>query len=307
MLTNKLAAFAVLALLSAPLSCALTPDEQLGTEEEATVGSGTPVVAVPSTTASTVSVKNGLTVTFNTELTWRAGQLVLTGSTNADITFVSGFIPDDGFGTATQLGKRSFELAYSSLSDLDTILSGARFWVELGVTQSGGSHEYAVLVTVAPRLVPKTTTTTTRLVLGGPITPVYVSDNPNGIHYRGTLTSTQVPNSIGVTAAVNPTLTQDGPHAWHFDWLFDGFLASSQSTVPVEAKAKFGATTSTRDARIAARLSDVELALTSSPDDTWGFPVCDPKVAACIAALPMGTIDYGSCGPFQPVYTCLNQ
>ena len=45
----------------------------------------------------------------------------------------------------------------------------------------------------------------------------------------------------------------------------------------------------------------------SSPDDIYGFPVCDPAVQACVTALPAGTTDYGSCGAYFPVTTCLNQ
>jgi hypothetical protein len=312
-MSQKLASSLLAALVvCGPLACASeAPGDGIDGESQAeAVGTATPVVVTPSDTAATVSVTNGLKVTLNTELVWRAAgaskELVLHGSTSQDITEVFGFIPDDSFGTPAQLGPRSFELTYSDASDIDTILSGARFWVELVTKTTAGSHQYAALVKLRPQLVAVTGgATSTRLAFGAKITPEPVGDNPDGIHYRGTVTTTAVPQSLTVTAGANPTLTQDAPHAWHFDWLFDSFVAAAQSTVPVESKGKFGATTSTRDARIAVRLSDLELALTSSPDDVWGFPVCDPAVAACLAGLPAGTIDDSACGDFQTVASCM--
>ena len=313
MTSNKLV-FSIAALLVAcgPLACATdtSADEALRAEADAdSVGTGVPVVVVPGAGA-TVQVKNGLSLTLNTELTWRTGasgkELVLHGSTSQNIVGVWGFIPDDGFGTPTQLGPRSFELAYSDASDLDTILSGERFFLRLQVTTTSGTHDYSAALGVVPQLVAVTGgATSTRLAFGAAITPEVVSDNPNGIHYRGTVTTTAIPQWLTVTAGAAPTLTQDGPHAWHFDWLYDGFAAAAQSGTVVEAKAKFGATTSTRDARIAVRLSDLELAATASPDDVWGFPTCNPTVAACVAALPAGTIDYSPCGNFRDVSICV--
>jgi hypothetical protein len=308
MITSRIASSLAVALLACgPLACAPpdAPDDgALGADAQAAAGSSTPVVVVPGDGAATAHVHNGITLTLDTELTWRGGELVLRGSTSQNISSVWGFIPDDSFGTPTQLGPRSFEIAYSSLSDLDTILGGERFFIKLETTT--GDVHYAAAVGVQPHLMAVAGgATTSRLVLGTPITPEPVADNPDGIHYRGTVTTTAVPQWLTVTSGgTSPTLTQDGPHAWHFDWLFDAFIAAAQSSTHVEAKAKFGATTSTRDARIAVRLTDLELAMTASPDDVWGLPSCDPAVAACLAGLPAGTVDASACGDFLQVQLC---
>ena len=306
------APFAVASLLAlAPMACIASPEAAPFEEssEAVTAGSGTPVYATTaSDEATSVSVHNGMTLTMHADLTWAKAtgtapnNLVLRGSTSQNLSFVQGFIPDDSFGTATQLGPRSFELVFDNPSDIDTVVSGVPFFLEL---TAGAGTEYVAEIDIAPRLI-LSGTTTTRLALGSAITPVYVSDNPDGIHFRGTATTTSAPKSLTVSAAVDPTLTKDAAHAWHFDWLYGDFVTAAASTDLVVAKATFGASTSTREGTIEVRVSKIALAVGASADDTYGFPTCDPVVQACISALPPGTVDYGSCGPFFPVSVCLN-
>ena len=313
MTTNRFASSLVALLLACgPMACGASDSageqEGIGADSQADTGTSTPVVVVPTLADTSVSVRNGVTLTMKTELVWRGTSpskvLVLHGSTSQDLVSVSGFIPDDGFGTPAQIGPRTFELTYDNASDIDTILSGERFFIEFETSTVSGDHSFAAMFTVQPALI--VGAGTTRLQMGSAIIPYVVSDNPEGIHYRGTVTTTAVPQTLSVTAAVNPVLTQDAPHAWHFDWHFSDFETSAQSSTPVEAKGKFGATTSTRDGTVSIRLNDVELAeYGGSPDDVWGFPECDPSVAACVAALPAGTVDYSPCGDFAAVSICV--
>jgi hypothetical protein len=306
---TKLALAVVLAL--GLLGCGVADVSELDADdgtEGSGLGSATPVFTKPAGDyASTVKVSNGMTLTLHTELAWRAGaveQLVLKGTTSQDITFVQGFIPDDKFGDVTQLGKRSFELVFSNASDFDTVIAGMPFYLVLTTHTATGDHPFVAQFYVSPRLVAPAGSSSARLALGPAITPIYVTDNPIGIRFRGTVTATAAAQSLTVTAAASPTLTQDGPRAWHFDWLYDGFATSAQSGAPVVAKGKFGATTSTRTGTIEIRLAQVGLAAGNSPDDIFGFPTCDPAVQACIQALPAGTIDFGSCGSFFAVRNC---
>jgi hypothetical protein len=296
------------ALLTLVLAACATGSDDPESDFErlaASVPSPTPVYASPTDDAATsVAVKNGMTLTLHASLAWGRGPtLVLRGSTGQDLSDVRGFIPDDAFGTATQLGPRSFEIVYDNASDIDTVLSGDPFYVILTTTKS---VTFSAQVFVAERVV-ASDTTTNRLAIGSAITPTAVTTNPNGLVYRGTLTTTIAPQSIGLTTSSGiATLAQDAPHAWHADWSFSAFESVGVGGA-ITATANFGATTSTRNGTVEVRVGRVGLASGDTPDDIYGFPVCDPAVAACLQALPAGTTDYGSCGAFFPVTTCLNQ
>jgi hypothetical protein len=284
--------------------------EQESDQTAALTGSPTPVFASPADdTVSSVAVKNGMTLTMHATLAWHAAssglQLVVRGSTSQDLTFVQGFIPDDAFGTATQLGPRSFELVFDNPSDIDTVISGSPFYLELTTHSASGDNAWSAQLMASPRLIPSATQTTTRLTLGQAIQPTLVTSTPEGVVFRGTATTTIKPQSLTVTAVSPPVVTQDAPHAFHFDWDFSHF----ESAAPggnVEVKAKFGASTSTRDGTIAIRFSEVGLALGSSADDIYGFPECDPAVLDCLKTLPASTVDFGACGAYLPVRSCID-
>ncbi|HVY46874.1 MAG TPA: hypothetical protein VHB21_13395 [Minicystis sp.] len=304
-----------LSMAAAPLACAGTDsvdgDGAADGTDALTAGSTTPVFAAPTDDyATSVVVKNGMTLTMHATLAWHTGtsglELVLKGSTSRDITFVQGFIPDDAFGTATQLGPRSFELVFDSASDIDTVLSGSPFYLELNTHTTTRDEVWSAQLVVAPRLVPPAGSSTTRLALGPAVTPTLVSDNPEGIHYRGTVTTTVKPQWLTVTAGSPPSLVKDAPHAWHFDWDFSHFESAAVSGT-VQAKAKFGASTSTRSGTIEIRLAKVGLAAGQSADDIYGFPACDPAVLDCLRTLPADTIDFGACGAYLPVRVCIDE
>jgi hypothetical protein len=260
--------------------------------------------------ATSLAVKNGVTLTLHAQLAWATASsgetLVLRGSTSETLTSVQGFIPDDGFGTPTQLGAKSFQLVYDNPSDINTIISGEPFYLILGThSTTAGDRTWSAQLYVAPRLVSTDVSPTTRLALGSAITPTAVSTNPQGVVFRGTLTTTVAPQSISLTTGSGlATLVQDAPHAWHADWDFSAFESVAAGGA-VSASAKFGATTSKRSGVVEIRVARVGLAPGSSPDDIYGFPVCDPAVAACLTALPAGA-DTGSCGAYFPVTVCQN-
>ena len=226
---------------------------------DAITGSPTPVYASPSSdTATSVAVRNGMTLTLHASLTWNTGtngeELVLKGSTSETLTFVQGFIPDDGFGTSTQLGPKSFQLVFDNASDIDTVVSGEPFYLELTTHAASGRPP---VVRADPRRrspLSLTGTSTTRLTLGPAITPTLVTTSPDGVMFRGTATTTARPQSLTVTAGSPPTLVQDSARAWHFDWDFSHYESAVTGAATVTAKAKFGATTSTRTGTIAVRV-----------------------------------------------------
>jgi hypothetical protein len=299
--------------LLAPLACGegTASDETYvgAVEDDLAAGSTQPIFgSLADDNATSLAVKNGMTLTLQASLAWHMGsageEVILKGSTSRDMTFVQGFIPDDAFGTATQLSTRSFQLVLDNPSDINTAISGSPFYLELTTHSSTGDEHWSAQVVLTPRLVPAAGSTTSRLTLGSAVTPVVVNDNPDGVHFRGTVTTTATPQSMVVSSDSTPALVQDSPRTWHFDWDFDHF--ESAVSRPVQAQAKFGATTSTRSGTLEVRLSKVGLASGQSADDIYGFPECDPGVLACLRTLPASTIDFGACGAYLPVRVCID-
>lgn len=251
----------------------------------------------------------GFTITMNAHAIVGASggvqTVVMKGTASRTITNVFSYVPDDGFGTATLTGTKTFEILLDEPHEINTLLSGMPILVVID-TLTGAVRHFDAQVTLQPRFA--RFDGTTRIIVDPVIRPVYVADPVDNLRYRGRFTTTSSHTSPEVTAfdAGDPvTITQRGPLETTFDWQFPAFsLAYDPPTDPMTMRATFTTNPPVGTKHAGIDLKVVKLGLTTDdPYLTWPAPACTPTVAACyVDHLDDG--DFGSCGDYRQVAPC---
>lgn len=259
-------------------------------------------VAADDPTLDTVAVQLGtFAVSLHARATLEVGDagtptLTLAGSASRDLAAASGFVPDDAFGDVVLETRRRFSWTFSSPSDVNTVLAGTPFYLVLDAAHGAPTH-FTARVVVAPRLAHLAGT---RVDFERVLAPVYVASRADALAYRGSIVTRTPANGLVVTPTA--TLAAEGALAWRFDWTFDRLVEAAASEPTADAT--FGASHASARARLDARV--VALGLTSADrESVWPLSSCAPAIAACLDALPAGTLDLASCGAFREVRACV--
>ncbi len=237
---------------------------------------------------------DGLTVWFDPAMVADDGAYVLHGRASRNLDAAFSWVPDDAFATTTITGKRTFEVRFAPGYELNTLTSGLPIFVDLDPTTGEGA---TAAVWVAPRLT--AITGSSRIYLHTAIDPVWVAYE---LVYRGraTLASGWGELSTWTEAGPAPQAVALGGRAWRFDGGYDALAGALAGGLRAQAH---------RDGVVAEKSASVALRVTrlgltrDGAADVW-TRTCDADVAACLAALPAGTVDTASCGRYREVLAC---
>ena len=297
---------AAMALMTPVIGCVTTDDAVDG---PTTVIVGEDDDGKRDTTAGTRSATvQGFTLTMNAHAivgaSGGAQTVVIKGTASRPLTNVFSYIPDDGFGTATLTGARTFEILLDEPYEINTLLSGMPILVLMD-TASGTVRHFDAAVTLAPRFA--RFEGTSRIVVDSTIRPIYANDPVDNLRYRGRFTTTSNHTSPEVTAfdAGDPVVAQRGPRETTFDWQFGPFaLAYDPPTDPMTMRGTFvsGTVVATKHAGIDLKV--VRLGLTTDdPYEAFPSPQCTAEVASCMLADPDAD-DFAACGNYREVLPC---
>ncbi len=222
---------------------------------------------------------------------------VLDARASRNLAAVSAWVPDDAFGAAAITGKRTFTITLRDGHEQHTLLSGMPIFVTLEPV-TGEPADAAIWI--APRVA--RASGSTRISLDPTIAPIW---NGGDVIYRGgaSLTSGWADLGIATPADTNPQVVMSGARTYRLDWQFAALAAVAAAPgAPVRALATRAGTTVERTAAVELRVA--RLGLTRrDPRAVWPNR-CAATVAACLAALPTGTIDAGACGTYRQVQAC---
>ncbi len=277
----------------------LTPDDDLPEGEDG-VGDLDETTADPDGKADATSEIrariDGLTVWVDPAMVARDGAWILEGRASRNLDAIQSWVPDDAFATAAITGKRTFEVRFAAGHELDTLLSGLPIFVT--VTPTSGDPATAA-VWVAPRLTAMTGSS--RIYLHTAIEPVWVAYE---LVYRGAATIATGWGELQVWTdggpAPQPVAT--GGRAWRIDGSYEALAGGLGAGRPVHAAVYKDGVSAEKSASIALRVT--RLGLTRLDAAVVWERTCDDDVAACLAALPAGTIDTGACGSYRQVQSC---
>lgn len=225
--------------------------------------------------------------------------------TSRSLESAMSFVPDDGFGDARLVSPRVVEIDLRGGHEINSILSGLPLFVHLRA-KSGAVRDYEARLDLAPRFAR----------FAGPgavsidrdIRPVLVKSAADDLRYRGRVTSSGATSmNVYTDDDSDPEVAAVGPGAWRFDWTYSNLeLASDIPTDSVFFGATTGASTKTKTAGI--DLAVVKVGLTKdSAYDVWPPPACTPAVATCIQGKAAGATDFGDCGAYRQVKSCIQQ
>ena len=280
------------------LGCAPEVDDP--TLEDADVGE--------SELASTISETLGplkLTVQSRAKFEERDGRsvLVISGSANRNLENVFSFVPDDGFGQASLLTARKFELVLSEGYEINTILSGLPILMSVQ-TATGTPNSFVSQIKIAPSF--GHFTGSSKIFVKAPIRPVFVKDQQSNLRYRGDVkvTGGAVGMSVFTDDGGDPSVRRIDADDFDFDWTFDGWrLAADPATEPVYfvADRETGA-----DLQKKAKIDVLVTSLAITTDDPYIVwqESCDMDVWHCFHDAPADQVDFGACGSYRDVKRC---
>ncbi len=227
--------------------------------------------------------------------------VVLRASASRDLTGVFSFVPDDAFGQATLLTKRTFEVQLRTDHELNSILSGLPLLVRLDV-KNGSTPTVFAQVSLAPAFA--RFSGSGAVFVEEAVRPVFLRDEIQ-LAYRGAVrtSSPATAMAISTTDGVVPTITRTGASSFDLDLRFDGLV---QVVDPASDRVRFEATlesgaTRTKAAALQVVTSGLQ-ATTLDPYDAWPTASCDRAVWDCVQA---GDVDLGHCGSYREVQRCV--
>lgn len=258
--------------------------------------------------ASTISETLGplkLTVQSRARFEERDGRsvLVISGSANRNLENVFSFVPDDGFGQASLVTQRKFELVLAEDYEINTILSGLPILMSVQ-TATGTPNSFVSQIQIAPSF--GHFTGSSKIFVKAPIRPVFVKDQANNLRYRG---ETKVTGGAGGLSVFtddggDPSVRRIDGDEFDFDWTFDGWrLAADPATEPVYfvADRETGADLEKR-AKIDVLVTSLAIT-TDDPYEVW-HEDCDMDVWHCFHDAPAEQVDFGDCGSYREVKRC---
>lgn len=258
--------------------------------------------------ASTVSETLGplkLTVQSRARFEERDGSsvLVIAGSANRNLENVFSFVPDDGFGQASLVTQRKFELVLAEGYEINTILSGLPILMSVQ-TSTGTPNSFVAQIQIAPSF--GHFTGSTKIFVKAPIRPVFVKDQANNLRYRGDAKVTG--GALGLVVSTDnggdPSVRTIDSDEFDFDWTFDAWrLAADPGDQPV----RFVADRATgadlvKKAKIDVLVSGLAIT-TDDPYEVW-HEDCDMDVWHCFHDAPADQVDFGECGSYREVKRC---
>ncbi|WP_163992379.1 hypothetical protein [Pyxidicoccus caerfyrddinensis] len=231
--------------------------------------------------------------------------LVIRGTTNRYIQDVFSFVPDDAFGTANVISERRFEVVLEEGHELNTMLSGLPLLVAID-TFTGSPTRYYAQIILAPRFFDFRGPTS--ITVSENVDPVYVRNaaGTDNLMYRGRVDSAAT--SLTVTAPDGvPTVSRVDADTFQLDWRYPAVHeAVDPHTIPLTFTAALNSGTVVDEtARLVVRVTGLAISTNDDPYATWPSPACQLSVYNCIHAQPAGTLDFGACGTYRQVQTCM--
>jgi hypothetical protein len=261
--------------------------------------------------ASELRVRAGDTTVWMTRLLARrdvagAPTFVLRGRASRNLTGGLAFIEDDVYGDFAVKTARTFEVTWP-VSTARGLIDGIDQFVRPSFVASSGRPEgVTTRVVVRPRL--ESMTGSSKLYLTAELTPVSVG---GAVAYRIKLRTsapfTGLQASIG-GVALSGIRTLDPTHA-QIDLLADHVLAGAGAggtAGELVVSASFGGAPASKKARLALSIKKLGIT-TGDAYEIWPRATCESETAACLAGLPAGTTDLGSCGEYLQVQACAAQ
>ncbi|MDQ3341903.1 MAG: hypothetical protein M4D80_42700, partial [Myxococcota bacterium] len=227
------------------------------------------------------------TLWMDKALVRRGDDIVLSGRTSRSITDGQAFIFDDIYGDFAQKSARTFEVTWP-VSTARGVVDGVNLFTGLSL----GSRHLTARVVVRPRLV----SVTGALTLTSEITPVIVAGRiVYRVKGRSTKTLTAVSASAGMARLVDAT---------HFEVDLDFDQVTQTSPLVVDATSATGTLSARGSLGMFVRYFG---ATTGDVEEVFPSPTCTAERHSCLAALPDGALDLGSCGPALLVQACRGQ
>jgi hypothetical protein len=230
---------------------------------------------------------------------WRDGGTVwvLRGRASRNLTEVTTFISEDGFARAQVVSARKFEIILDGGHELNTALSGYRFYANLAAE---GGKQFGMTFFLAPRFARPSGSS--KLYVYSTVRPVQVGQD---LVYRGRVKGPAGTLSAYTDDDSDPTVSERSAGVWNVDFDFSRLaLAADPPTDPVYFRLESGGQTYQKQAGLDVRLTHVGLT-TKAPDVVWPTDhACKPATQACLEALPAGVTDTESCGLYRDVSLC---
>ncbi len=232
---------------------------------------------------------------------------VLRGRASRNITDGLGFVFDDVYGDFASRSVRAFEVTWP-VSTARGLVDGVDQFVRTTFTPSSGRPDSLTSrVVVRPRF--SSFSGASSVYLTAELTPVVLG---GAVVYRAKgRTSTAM---TGLTATVNGVALTDvrRTDATHFEvdlapdhaFAIAGSSAINAKLVITAALASGSSVSKTARLGVAIK----KLGVTAGDAyEVWPRLGCTSETQSCIAALPMGTVDLGSCGEAVVVLQCVGQ
>jgi hypothetical protein len=254
-----------------------------------------------SSNAASVSViADDLRVRFDTVGKLGPKGYTFRGTTNQDLGSAFSWVPDDAFGETVLTGRRTFYVTLPWGYELNSILSGLPLFVKMD-TASTPSRSFTARLDIQATLGQFSGASSVYLLPD--VMPVWVRDPINPLRYRGrgrapSSTSLQV-----VTDGASANVTTRSGGNFTFDFGYDGLAATvdeAGDTVVVKAGAL------QKQASVTIRLSHLGLT-TEDATVVWEPASCGASARACVQAKPASATDFGDCGSYREVASCMRE
>jgi hypothetical protein len=220
------------------------------------------------------------------------GQLRATihARTSRNLTQAFGWVPDDGFGTSTIVGPKSFTIELRRGHEANTMLSGLPLFVSIDVATGTPTHYDARLDL---QLGLTSFSGSGALWIDAAVFPEYAGPGEDPLRYRASVETTSA--TLAVQNAGVPTITA-ATGGFTVDWTYDDIQASLLG----KKRAKF-VTAGGGFKSAVFEIKTVGLDMTTG-DATAVWPsVCEPDVYACMQSAD----DLTTCGHFRDVHRCV--
>lgn len=239
------------------------------------------------------------TVWTDRDLVRRGDTFVLEGRSSRNLTGGMAFVFDDPYGAFEVVSPRKFEVQWA-LGEISSLIEGVPQFMRVTMAPSRGRpDDVTARVLVRPRL---TRISGQRVYFEPDLVPVV---HGGRVMYRldGTTSGELRSFSVEVAGVHVPDVRPLGPKSFRIDLLREHVLAMTAGGELV-VRADLASGPATKRARALLRVR--KLALTDGDAyEVWPPVECLDEARTCLAALPPGTADLGSCGEAVFVRPCL--
>ncbi len=231
--------------------------------------------------------------------------LVIKGSANRNLDNVFSFVPDDGFGQASLVTQRKFELVLTEGYEINTLLSGMPILMSVQ-TSTGSPNSFVAQISIAPSFA--NFQGSSQVFVKTAIEPTFIRSDVDNLRYRGgaKITGGAIGLSVATVDGSDPVVSQIDSDEFGFDWVFDTFRLAAD---PASDKVQFVADRATgadlnKTATIDIRVNGLDIT-TADPYEVW-HKDCDADVWQCIQDTPAPQSDLGHCGTYRDVLRCVH-